>query len=719
MSALERIIAKAGRRTAIDLALRAAGRGLAIGVGGGLALLVVDRTTGLVVPLAAYPILGAVAAVIAAVVAILGRPGSFDIAVRLDRRLGLKDRMGTGVAIRHHRTRGELTELARFDAQRVAETVDVRRATPIHLTPIWPVALVMGGGLAAGIAFLPAFGGARAPEPAVTRAELQQQRTEIVETIDETMDALDQEALDTVSRQDVDTLERLAQQLGEPTADEIELARLRDESAATMQEMADRLAQDAQRNLEVVDEVTRRFASAEQPDAPSHEPPAELSEFLDAVRRGELDDAAERFDELLQRADELPAPSREDIARELRDLSERLDTQPGPEDSDGTDTPQVEQLREALDDLGVDEQTIDEILDEPDPAQRNRALEEALDEAAQEQTSDQTSDQATDQNGESLDEPRDESIQKTLDQRGADEEIRRRIAEDVATAREKQQVSEQADEQRQRLSKALEKAADELQGEQQQQQQQPSEQPPRPDQSGERVPRPGQPDPSGAEQQSDTPTEQPMKEPGQKPGDQPGQQPGESPGAQPTVSELLRQMQQMQQEAQGKQADSERLREAARKLADTMTDQQKQQLLEQWMQMQGADQDNSDTPPGGPGNGDDPAGSDNGLPDQQRTHPPPPAFEDVDLRDLDEQIRQNQQIIAEWLSDAPIEGAPTPTGAGGRAAVRRARNAAEQAVEKSVVPSRYHEFIRRYFDRLEKSLDTPPPARTDADGDTR
>ena len=704
MSALERMIARAGRRTAIDLALRGAGRGLAIGAGGGLALLVLDRTTGVVVPLAAYAILGAVATAIAIVFAVLRRPSSFDIAVRLDRRLGLKDRMGTGVAIRHDRTRGELTELARLDAQRVAQTVDVRRATPIRLTPIWPVALVMGGGLAAGIAFLPALDAAGAQEPPATRAALERQRTEIVKTIDETVDALDQESLDTISQQDLDTLERLARQLGEPTSDEIELARLRDESAATMQEMADRLARDAQRNLEVVDEVTRRFASAELPDAPSHEPPAELREFLDAVRRGELDDAAERFDELLQRADELPAPSREDIARELRELSERLDRQPGPDDAGGTDETEVERLREALDDLGVDEQTIDEILDEPDPARADRALEEALDEAAHDQTRDQTDDQTDDQTGDQISDqttdqttdqtrepptgPRDESTQQTPDESRADEEIRRRIAEDVATAREKQQVGEQADEQRQRLSKALEQAADELQS--QQQQQQPTE----------RVPRPDQPDPSGAEQDA-------------------GQE-GETPGTQPTVSELLRQMQQMQQEAQGKQADSERLREAARKLADTMTDQQKQQLLEQWMRMQGTDQDKPDTPPERLGGRGDPGSEKDGdLLEQQRTRPPPPAFEDVDLRDLDEQIRQNQQVIAEWLSGEPFEGAPAPAGAGGRAAVRRARNAAEQAVEKSIVPSRYHEFIRRYFDRLEKSLDTPPTAKPDADGGTQ
>ena len=701
MSALERMVARAGRRAAFDLALLGAGRGLAIGVGVGLALLVLDRATDLVVPLAAYPILVAVAVVIAAVVAILGRPSSFDIAVRLDRRLGLKDRLGTGVAIRQGRTRGELAELARLDAQRVAGTIDVRRATPIRVTAIWPVAVLLGVTLAAGVAFLPALDAAGAQEPAVTRIALEQQRTEIVETIDETMDALDQETLDTASRQDMETLERLAEQLGEPAVDEIELARLRDESAATMEEMADRLAEDAQRNLEVVDEVTRRFTEAEQPDAPSHEPPAELSEFLDAVRRGELGEAAERFDELLERADELPAPERDDVARELRELSERLDAPRDPEDPGGSEAPEVERLREALDDLGVDEQTMKELLDNQDRTPADDALD--------------------------------------------DPETRRRIAEDLDAARQRQQVREQADKQREALAEALENAADEFErrpqqpqpdqdprqqnqdrdpdrdrGRGRQQDEQPSrQQRPGSEQSDEQARREGSEGDPGARQvprPDDTAVERPQAV--ERPGQIPDERPGETPGAQPSVGELLRQLQRARQEADGKQADSERLREAARKLADTMTDEQKQQFLEQWMRMQGTDQDKPGTPPEGMGTGGAPGGEkDSGVREAPvDARPPPPAFEDVDLRDLDE---LNQQIIAEWLSDAPVEGAPTTVDAGGRAAVRRARNAAEQAVEQSVVPARYHEFIRRYFGRLEKSVDTPPPAKPDADGDTR
>ena len=173
-------------------------------------------------------------------------------------------------------------------------------------------------------------------------------------------------------------------------------------------------------------------------------------------------------------------------------------------------------------------------------------------------------------------------------------------------------------------------------------------------------------------------------------------------------------MHRAQKEAGEKQADSERLREAARKLADTMTDQQKRQLLEQWMQMQDTEPDDQDLPPG---SGSDPAGREPAQPGQQPDRMPPPAFEDIDLRD-EGGDQLDQQIIAEWLSDAPIEGAPAPAGAGGRAAVRRARSAAEQAVEKSVVPSRYHELIQRYFRRLGQTVESPRPAKPDADSDT-
>lgn len=705
MGALERTIARAGRRAALDQALLGAGRGLAIGVCGGLILLALDRGTTLVVPVLAYPLLAGVAVAAAIIVAVMRRPTALEIAVRLDRRLGLRDRLGTGVAINAGQTRGDLAELAGLDAQRVAATVNVRPATPIRVTGIWPVAIVLGALLTSGVLFLPAFGTTTNDDPAPTRAELEAQRKQIVQTIDETLADLDDETLETASREDVETLERLAEQLAEPAQDEVELARLRDESAAQMEEMADRLAEDSRRNLEVVEEVTRRFAGAEETIAPSREPldgtPAELDEFVDAMRRGRLDEAAEKFDGMLERRDELPAPAQEDLARELRELARQVDPQDSADGSAPPDAADLERLREALEDLGVDEQAMREMLNEQDTARRNKALDKALEEARQDR--DKTPEA-------SPGEPRDDGAEQTPGERGADEETRRRLAEDLAAAREKRQVREQADERGERLAEALEKAADEIDGRrQEQQQQQPGAQ-----QGEQPVPRPGE----SGEPRSEQGEQGQQGEQGEQGMEQPGETPGEQPGEAPTVSELLRRMRDAQQHAKGKQADSERLREAARRLADTMTDEQKRQLVEQWMQMQGDRPDDANPPPDGIGNSSAPPGENAADHGQQRGSPPPPAFEDLDLRG--EPDEQDQRIIDEWLSDAPVEGAPTPAGPGDRAAaVSRARSAAEQAIEKSVVPSRYHDVIRRYFGRLEKTADPPPPAKPAAGDDTQ
>ncbi len=135
---------------------------------------------------------------------------------------------------------------------------------------------------------------------------------------------------------------------------------------------------------------------------------------------------------------------------------------------------------------------------------------------------------------------------------------------------------------------------------------------------------------------------------------------------------------------------SERLREAARRLADTLTDQEKERLARSWLSE--------------PGSG---AGRDGGP------QPPPLPFEgveDVDLRG----DQEPERLIAEWLDDE-LPGGQGQSGSRGRSRVRAARSAAEQAVEKNVVPSRYHGLIQRYFGRLEETVEK---AESGSDGVT-
>ena len=92
---------------------------------------------------------------------------------------------------------------------------------------------------------------------------------------------------------------------------------------------------------------------------------------------------------------------------------------------------------------------------------------------------------------------------------------------------------------------------------------------------------------------------------------------------------------------------------------------------------------------------------------------PLPQFEDIDLREDGEAGK----IIAEWLSDEAPEGGQ-PADERARRLVRSAQSRAEQAIDESVVPSRYHSLIRRFFGRLDDTFDRA--ARdTKSDPDTK
>ena len=172
---------------------------------------------------------------------------------------------------------------------------------------------------------------------------------------------------------------------------------------------------------------------------------------------------------------------------------------------------------------------------------------------------------------------------------------------------------------------------------------------------------------------------------------QPDGQPKGSEEMPRSLQQMLRRLAEAGREAEKGKADSERLREAARKLADTMSEQEKQRLAQRWMRYFGSKRDLGSKP-----------GLDRGQ--RAQTEPPEePAFTKTETVDIggDEEARN---IIARWLGDEAIEGDPQRTTQGGEV-IRRAQWAAEQAVDQSAVPRRYHEVIRRYFGQLDKTVD--------------
>ncbi len=165
---------------------------------------------------------------------------------------------------------------------------------------------------------------------------------------------------------------------------------------------------------------------------------------------------------------------------------------------------------------------------------------------------------------------------------------------------------------------------------------------------------------------------------------------------------MLRELERMQRDATGQQQDSERLRQAARELADTLSEDEKRALAERWL------------PRPDPSPGASRVGA--GLLEEQPPDGAPPfdTIEDIDLRG---DAETEGRVIAEWLDPEGTHGEPVPPDRG-RALARKAQTDAERAVEKAVVPSRYHKFIQRYFGRLEETVDKAAAARP-APGDEK
>ena len=680
MTTVQQIIKKARRRLTTAAAIRRTGTAIAVSAGAGLFLLAADRLANLNIAMPVYlAVLGA--GLVAGVVhSLMTRPELLAVAVRLDRGLGLRDRLGSAEAIRTGRVRvAGFAGLVQQDAERVAQALDIKSATPIVVTRGWIVAGGLIAALGLGFAFVPPLTrttrGQDGAHTAEDQAQLQQQQQEITQTIQEAIAEIDDDALDDRMREDVSSLQRLAEQLSNEGTSSDEVAEARDQSAGRLAALADRMAEQSQRNLRAAEAVAERFAGVDPADAPMS-----AQEFAEALRNGEFGEAADLLDELMASKEDLSAEQRSEVAEHLRHMSEQL-TEP----SDAAIDEQFESAREALRDLGLDEQDVDDLLG---------------DEASK------------------------EDLQRALEEEDVDEEVAQELVDDIERSKQQQQVDKQADDEAQALSEAMEDVANQLERPEPKS----SDQPPQPESNQPEDQREGRAAEQrsaerSSEQRDATPddrrvaeqrevavepvegdqSESPQSEPDDQPsGDQPqGEvqersmpQPAEPPGGQPqpspdngsrrSLQEMLRRLAGAQRDADKGQADSRRLRDAARKLADTLSEQEKQRFAEQWLREFGS------TP--GTGHGQ-----------RAETSPPEsPIFRETETVDIggDEAAKN---IIARWLGDEMIEGDPQRTQRSGEV-IRRAQSAAEHAVDQTAVPRRYHELIRRYFGKLDETV---------------
>lgn len=439
MITVQTILNRALRRSLADRSMLLAGRGVLAGLIAAAMLLAVDRLLGWRIdrPWFALPPAAGAAAGIAW--AFVTRPRRDVLARRIDRVLGLKDRIGTAHALEAQPASPAIdpgfAALARRDAQRLAGSVDVARAVPVQPTRVWWAATLLAAGLAAGVMFIPAIvrenaGGAGAADgkPALTAAQVEEagkQSQDLSRSIDEALTNLpDAGSLDDAAKAKLESLDRIAAQLKQPLTPEAarDLARTRDESAAQMSELAERLQRQAERNREAAAQLAERFKGLQETGAP--EPPAPADEFTKALERGDFDQAAKELDRLLD-GKELSPEDRQSVADHLRHLAEearKADAAPRPE----ADRERSKALRDSLRDHGLDDAAIDRAFNEPDDVQ-------AIDE-----------------------------LQKQLHDRGVDPEIADRLASQAKERREQDRVDRQADRDAKDVGQALDRAADDL-----------------------------------------------------------------------------------------------------------------------------------------------------------------------------------------------------------------------------------------------------------------
>jgi hypothetical protein len=447
---LQNMLRHAARRDLIALALRQVGLWLAVACGVALLVVAADRWRGMGLSGWAYLCIAGAGVIGGVIHALIVRHDELAIALTLDRSLRLKDRIGSAIALDRKRASDAFSsdddgfaEMLRLDAASLAGRVDVRAATPIYITGVWGVALLLAFALWAGVAFLPNFAQGRAAhqheaELAAQQSEAQQQAQQLAESIAQATQDLPRDAgtagglSDEAAAAQLEALDRLAEQLnsaGDNKPEDVKAAR--EDSAARLDDLADRLSQQAQQELQAMEEMQRRFAGMD--DAAVKDAPMTAAELAEAIKRGDFGAAGEQLQKLLDESqNEYSEHQRSAAADALRDLADRVAQTA--RDSNLSNQERREQARQALRDLGVDEATAQRLLDEPNATEGD-----------------------TDQKPPP---PNVDETRELLEEKGIDPETADRLARDLQDLREERELDERVNDDTRDLSEAIERTAD-------------------------------------------------------------------------------------------------------------------------------------------------------------------------------------------------------------------------------------------------------------------
>lgn len=320
-------------------------------------------------------------AMIASVAFALTRAGTPAQALsELDDRLKLDDRLASALSFSTRRdTDDPFVRLAIDEGEAASRTADARRGIPLAFTNawvFWPALCVAW--VAMGL-YMPRYD--LLGESAAQQVALQKEaaRTSAAETLRETKSALEESLpdepsgmADEASDDSLETLEKLAEELESGAVDPDEA---REKAAGVLDESARQLeqrAEQAEAAERARNEIMERLA--EQSSQSDTGAPQSARELREALAQGDMARAAKALEELEKQSRELPPDQREARQQALKEIADDLESA-GEETRQETQRDRAEE-REELREWGLDEQDAQDLQELGDEEDIREALED-------------------------------------------------------------------------------------------------------------------------------------------------------------------------------------------------------------------------------------------------------------------------------------------------------------------------------------------------------
>ncbi|MEM9881731.1 MAG: hypothetical protein AAF800_02290 [Planctomycetota bacterium] len=378
MTATQRTIGRARRRLTGHAALRGLGWAWLVVA----ALVAIAASTlhylGLAAPWWAYAAAAGAALLVTGLVAWACRPDAEQVAVLIDKRLELKDRLGTSLYAAKLDD-SELTRQVIDDAEQAAGTAAVGRAFPVRPTKVWVATLTVAA-IAAVLAFDPLGLQLMAAERAEAKRLAAQQAEELEEALaqaqaeaerlaEESGDA-EQNNADPDAMDPAELSDRLEAMLTQRDLSNPEDQR---EAAAEISDLQERFEQSVEQQRAEVEALQNAMS---QLDAGETGP---ADDFADALRRGDFAEAQQQLAELaaaMQDGD-LSESQQDQLAQQMQQLSDQLDALAEQQQQLAEQAERAAQ--QAMDDAGLSEEQQQQLAEGGyDPEAVRQAMQQAM-----------------------------------------------------------------------------------------------------------------------------------------------------------------------------------------------------------------------------------------------------------------------------------------------------------------------------------------------------